>query len=191
MSDQQQQPTAPQAPVAPALPNAQAPSQADLARADAARAREIGRQARAQAQAERDAAQATRDAAQAARDAAQSVQQNGPVILVPGHRGGDFPMDPAQMRAMAENITSYFFLTVAVIAIGVPLVRALGRRLGPAPIAPPLPKAVSDQLQRIETAVESMAIEVERISEAQRFLTRLQTGQPQAQPAALPPRQGS
>jgi hypothetical protein len=48
---------------------------------------------------------------------------------------------------------------------------------------------VSDQLQRIETAVESMAIEIERISESQRFLTKLQAGQPQ--PAALPPRSGS
>jgi hypothetical protein len=48
---------------------------------------------------------------------------------------------------------------------------------------------VADQLQRIETAVESMAIEVERISEAQRYLTKLQSGQ--LQPAALPPRQGA
>jgi hypothetical protein len=152
-------------------------------------ARKMADQARAQAHAQRDAAQAGKDAAQAAQDAAQAVQQNGPVIVVPGRRNGDFQIDPAQIRPMVENITSYFFVTVAVIAIGVPLVRAIGRRFGPAPIAPPLPKSVADQLQRIETAVESMAIEVERISEAQRYLTKLQSGQ--LQPAALPPRQGA
>jgi hypothetical protein len=34
-----------------------------------------------------------------------------------------------------------------------------------------------DRLQRLEQAVDSIAIEVERISEGQRFLTRLQSGQ--------------
>ena len=33
---------------------------------------------------------------------------------------------------------------------------------------------VADQLQRIEQAVDAVAIEVERISESQRFLARLQ-----------------
>jgi hypothetical protein len=191
-----QQPTAPtQAPAAPALPTPQAPATtqgpptADQMRALRDQARKMAEQARAQGRAARDAAQAGKDAAQAAEDAAQAVQQNGPVIVIPSHRNGDFQWDPAQLRPMVENLASYFFVTVAVIAIGVPLVRALSRRLGPAPIAPPLPKAVSDQLQRIETAVESMAIEIERISESQRFLTKLQAGQPQ--PAALPPRSGS
>ena len=183
-----QQPTsAPQAPAAPALPTPQAPSPAEQAQAIKEIARKVATDARAQARAARDAAQAGKDAAQAAQDAAQAAGQNAPVAL-PGHRGTDFQFDPAQIRPMVENLASYFFVTVAVIAIGVPLVRAIGRRFGPAPIAPPLPKAVSDQLQRIETAVESMAIEVERISEAQRYLTKLQAGQPQ--PAALPPRQG-
>jgi hypothetical protein len=34
-----------------------------------------------------------------------------------------------------------------------------------------------DRLERLEQAVESIAIEVERISEGQRFLTKLQTEQ--------------
>ena len=90
---------------------------------------------------------------------------------------------------MVENVASYFFVAVVVIAIGVPLVRALGRRLGPAPVAPPLPREISDQLRRIEQTVESMAIEIERISEAQRFLTKLSAGKAEA--ASLPPRAGA
>jgi hypothetical protein len=37
------------------------------------------------------------------------------------------------------------------------------------------PAASDDRLERLEQAVESIAIEVERISEGQRFLTKLQT----------------
>jgi hypothetical protein len=182
----QQPTTAPQAPAAPALPTPQAPSPAEQQQSIREQVRKTVGDAKAQARAARDAAQAQKDAAQAAQDAAQAVR-NLPVIMAPSHR--EFPFDPVQFRDMAENIASYFFVTVAVIAIGVPFVRAIGRRLGPAPVAPPLPKSVSDQLERIETAVESMAIEIERISESQRYLTKIQSGQPQ--PAALPPRQGS
>jgi hypothetical protein len=44
---------------------------------------------------------------------------------------------------------------------------------------------MTEQLQRIEQAVDAMSIEVERISESQRFLAKLQTGQG-AEPVALP-----
>ena len=40
---------------------------------------------------------------------------------------------------------------------------------------PPQLIASDDRLERLEQAVESIAIEVERISESQRFLTKLQT----------------
>jgi hypothetical protein len=40
-----------------------------------------------------------------------------------------------------------------------------------------------ERMQRLETAVDTIAIEVERISEAQRFSARLQSEQ---QPARLP-----
>lgn len=39
--------------------------------------------------------------------------------------------------------------------------------------APTLPSADSERLQRLEHGVEAMAIEIERISEGQRFVTRL------------------
>ena len=66
-----------------------------------------------------------------------------------------------------------FFAMVVAIVLGVPLVRARIRereRQG----SPVLQDAQSvERLARIEAAVESIAIEVERISEAQRFTTRL------------------
>ncbi len=64
-----------------------------------------------------------------------------------------------------------FFSTVIIIAIGVPLVRSYVRRKEAEPLRP---SPISDaRLARMESAIESMAIEIERISEGQRFVTKL------------------
>lgn len=63
-----------------------------------------------------------------------------------------------------------FFSTVIIVTIGVPLVRAYIRRKESEPRQLPLADA---RLARMETALESMAIEIERISEGQRFVTKL------------------
>ena len=55
-----------------------------------------------------------------------------------------------------------------------PLVRAWSRRIegrGASPAA--IPADVTERLERIERAVESVAVEVERISEGQRFVTKV------------------
>lgn len=75
------------------------------------------------------------------------------------------------------DISIAFFVMLAVIIIGWPLARAVGRRLERRADAPALPDpAIAAQLQRIEQAVEAMSIEVERISESQRFMAKLQSG---------------
>ena len=84
------------------------------------------------------------------------------------------PMIPPQ----AVDIAIGFFVTCAVIVVGWPISRALGRRFEKRGSAPLLDASVADQLQRIEQAVEAVAIEVERISESQRFLTRLHEKSP-------------
>ena len=84
------------------------------------------------------------------------------------------PMIPPQ----AVDIAIGFFITCAVIVVGWPISRALGRRFERRGVAPLLDAGVTDQLQRIEQAVEAVAIEVERISESQRFLARLQEKSP-------------
>ena len=58
-------------------------------------------------------------------------------------------------------------------AIGFPLARAFARRIEGGRASPALPSDVSERLERIERSVEAVALEVERISEGQRFVTRL------------------
>jgi hypothetical protein len=67
-----------------------------------------------------------------------------------------------------------FFAMVATVAIGAPLARAFARRMereSKTKVAPD----VASRLERIEQAVDAIAIEVERISEGQRFTTKLLT----------------
>ena len=74
----------------------------------------------------------------------------------------------------AVDISIAFFLMLAAIIIGLPIARAFARRMdrkgaGPAQI----PREVADQLVQINQAVDAIALEVERISEGQRYTTRL------------------
>jgi hypothetical protein len=80
-----------------------------------------------------------------------------------------------------------FFFTVIVIVIGFPLVRSYTRRKDLEAQRAPSDPENDRRLQRIEHAVEAMAIEVERISEGQRFVTKLLAERERA-PAVLPPR---
>src|SRR4051812_46315962 len=65
-----------------------------------------------------------------------------------------------------------FFAMVTTIAVGVPFVRATVRRMDRTPAAGLSPD-VAARLERMEQAIDSIAIEVERVSEGQRFTTRL------------------
>ena len=64
-----------------------------------------------------------------------------------------------------------FFGTIIILTLGVPLVRAYVRRLD-AQSKPNVPQ-LDERPSRIENAIEAGSIEVERISEGQRFVTRL------------------
>ena len=65
------------------------------------------------------------------------------------------------------------FLCAIILAIGVPLARAFSRRMDSETKNPRLPTEVTDRLERMEHALDSIAIEVERITEGQRFTTKL------------------
>lgn len=75
------------------------------------------------------------------------------------------------VRQIAES----FFFSIAAIAIslglGMPLMRAWIRRSEGREILPA--QEVAERLARIERSLDTIAIEVERVSESQRFLTRL------------------
>jgi hypothetical protein len=76
----------------------------------------------------------------------------------------------------------------AVIAIGVPIVRAIARRMDKRNAAAPgTDIETRSRLERIEQAVDAIAVEVERISEGQRFTTKIISelrGLPQPDPSA-------
>lgn len=65
------------------------------------------------------------------------------------------------------------FVCAAATAILVPVARAFARRMDREPSRPELPPDVTSRLERMEQALDSISIEVERISEGQRFTTKL------------------
>src|SRR5678815_4539339 len=77
-------------------------------------------------------------------------------------------------RKMEQDIVPLgFFAMVTIVAIGTPLVRGLVKRWERNDATPAIPSDVSARLERMEQAVDAIAVEVERISEGQRFTTKL------------------
>lgn len=92
--------------------------------------------------------------------------------------GRPFDLTSGQMTAVS---------IVSVLAVGMPL--AIGAtvmmlRRSSRPSAPAMPLATQQRLERMEQALDTIAIEVERVSENQRFVTRVLTEGP-AQPIEL------
>ena len=141
---------------------------------------------RALARAQREAAADLRQAAQD--QGTRVIVRNGIPIpappAMPGHITVQTGTPPDMIPPQVVDLAYGFFFMVAAIVIGAPLSRAFSRRLERGTQAAAVSPAMSEQLVRIEQAVDAMALEVERISEAQRYLTKLQVAQ--AEPGALP-----
>jgi hypothetical protein len=62
-----------------------------------------------------------------------------------------------------------------ILILGLPLVIVHARRLWKRDSAPtePTSYATDNRLERIEQAIDAMAVEVERVAESQRFMTKL------------------
>ena len=86
----------------------------------------------------------------------------------------------------AVDISIGFFLTIAIIIIGLPLARAFARRMDRRGGTAQVSNEVSSQLAHLNQAVDAIALEVERISEGQRFTTRLLSEQRDAAHQTLP-----
>ncbi len=131
----------------------------------------------------------------------RATQRGGPVPPTPPATPREFPIRGPNgdmttigmpnsndiIPQQAVDISIAFFLTMAAIIIGLPLARAFARRMdrtsgGTAQI----PTEVSAQLAHLSQAVDAIAVEVERISEGQRFTTRLLSEQRDAARVALP-----
>jgi hypothetical protein len=79
----------------------------------------------------------------------------------------------------AVTISVAFFLMLAAIIIGLPIARAIARRMDRHATAE-VPDQIASQLTHLNQAVDAIALEVERISEGQRFTTRLLSEQKEA-----------
>ena len=160
--------------------------------------RELQQAQREVQQAQREAQQAQQEAQRAAqqaqREAQQAVRQMQAELARSSAREGQsvqfppFPPGGPQVPEGAVIISVAFFIMCAVIAIGVPIVRAFTRRMDKRNVAAPSTDAETrDRLERIEQAVDAIAVEVERISEGQRFTTKIIAelrGLPQPDPSA-------
>ena len=148
--------------------------QAAQVREQAAQIREHARQIQEDARAaQQQAAQARSEGGVGVGGAVPPIPPVPPIPVqgIPG-RGDPFQTDPVVPDAVVI-ISIAFFIMLAVIAIGIPIARAFGRRMDRQQVdAKPSPD-VTNRLERIEHAVEAIAIEVERISEGQRFTTKL------------------
>ena len=86
----------------------------------------------------------------------------------------------------AVDMTVAFFLLVAVIIIGLPIARALARRMDRRSTPAQVPQEVTSQLAQLNQSVDAIALEIERISEGQRFTTKLLSDQRDAARQTLP-----
>jgi len=128
-------------------------------------------------QATADARQAARDAQQAGRDTrviVQSGQPGGPVgpvgIPMVGVRGRPMDMD---IPPRVKDVSIAFFVMLAAVIIGLPLMRAIARRIERGTPKVAMPAEMQSQIQHLMQSVDAISIEVERISEGQRFATRM------------------
>ena len=66
-----------------------------------------------------------------------------------------------------------FFAMITIVAVGVPYVRGMVKRWEREDAGTNVPSDVSARLERMEHAIDAISVEVERISEGQRFTTKL------------------
>lgn len=86
------------------------------------------------------------------------------------------------------NTMEMLLPAIVITVLGLPLVRVFARRLDRRDTAgaPALSK-IEERLGRLEAGVDSIAVEVERISEGQRFTTRLLADRVSEPTASRPP----
>lgn len=86
-------------------------------------------------------------------------------------------VEPPQIIHQGPPEEAYVVGTIFIFVFFLPLSIAFARRIWrrSAAVVTSLPREISERLSRMEQTVEATAVEVERIGEGQRFLTRLFT----------------
>lgn len=108
-----------------------------------------------------------RDVIEQVRAEVQAAREQGVERITIQPQFGDNVIPP-----QAVDISIAFFVSMAFIIVGLPIARAFARRMDRRG-APASASEIAPRLDRIEQAIEAVAIEVERVSEGQRFVTRL------------------
>jgi hypothetical protein len=153
---------------------AQARAEAQEAAAQArAEAQAVAAQARAQAEQIRE--QVQRDVQEQIREQVQhrihSDQGQGPDIVV--GRGFPPPWERDDIPPHVVDVITLFVVAMVICIVGLPIARAVGRWIDRRGAPIPVSAELAAQMTRIEQAVDTMSVEVERISEAQRFQAKL------------------
>ena len=122
------------------------------------------------------------------------------IVEVPGGvtgtgTGEPPPFPPFPQTDIPEGVVIVsvaFFIMVAAIVIGWPISRAMGRRMDRRNQAPPQQVVAESAaaIHRIEQAVDTLALEMERVSENQRFVTKLLADRQLAPAEQLPEGRG-
>jgi hypothetical protein len=81
-----------------------------------------------------------------------------------------------------------FFGTVVAILVGRPYVKAIEKKAAADARNPQLPSEVQNRLERMEQSIDAIAVEIERISEGQRFTTKLLSDVRDSAAASIPAR---
>jgi hypothetical protein len=107
----------------------------------------------------------------------QLAEANAVVSRVAAIPGAIVEHDEVVQTGPDEDIVAMgLILTLALL---LPFViawsRRIWRRAGATPVASALPEDWTERMNRLEQSVDSIAIEVERVSEGQRFMTRVIT----------------
>ena len=152
---------------------AQARAEAQEAAAQA-RAEAQAAAAQARAQADRIREQVQRDVQRQIREQVQQIQTSqgpGPEIVV--QRGFPPPWERNDIPPHVVDVITMFVVAMVICIVGLPIARAVGRWIDRRGAPVPVSAELAAQMTRIEQAVDTMSVEVERISEAQRFQAKL------------------
>ena len=96
----------------------------------------------------------------------EAARQEGRTVTIQPRFDADNIIPP-----QAVDISIAFFVLIGFIIVGLPIARAWARRMDRRSAAAPA-SDLAPRLDRIEQAIEAIAIEVERVSEGQRFTTK-------------------
>jgi hypothetical protein len=116
----------------------------------------------------------------AAREADRAAKGGAPALAQDqGHTATTAPPSPAfdannVIPPQAVDISVAFFFTVAFCVVGFPLARAFARRMDRKSEAKTVAGPdLTPHIRQLQDSVDAMAIELERISEGQRFTAKL------------------